>query len=352
MPQEKLRSKLIRVAYQHHELRAHLLPLLKSAGEFEDAIENRTFKSDATNRDVKFKSLPSEQQKKIREEWTKKKDSKSVKLTDEHREALAEYDLDIVGDDVAQAIEIAKKIKEGIESSADICQMSPSVCKGNKGLTRDKMPQIEGDKTLQQLQSSKDPADKRKAEAMIAAGADPDVKQPIMQQLVDHLSKKGVKTKKKRTPVGMLKATQKEIKAEKVYALANNYLKGKFPDIDDSVIVSRDGHLLDGHHRWAALLLIDPKHEMNVKVVDMDIDELLEQADAFPGVYKADIKGTPLPDEKQKKSNLASTQTRHKQTYIEDQFIRLAHSQTNRAPFSPILRIINNERRVRQFFSV
>ena len=91
MSQEDLRSKVIRVAYHNPDLRPHLLPLLKSAGAFEDAIEGRTFKSDATNRNVKFKSLPPEQQKKIREEWAKreeknKDDPKSVKLTDVERD--------------------------------------------------------------------------------------------------------------------------------------------------------------------------------------------------------------------------------------------------------------------------
>ena len=71
--------------------------------------------------------------------------------------------------------------------------------------------------------------------------------------------------------------------------------------IDASVVVSRDGHILDGHHRWAALLAIDPSRKMKVKVIDMDMKDLLEESQAVPGVYKADFEGNPLGEDDQKK---------------------------------------------------
>ena len=76
----------------------------------------------------------------------------------------------------------------------------------------------------------------------------------------------------------------------------HSFLQGKFPGIDDSVIVSRDGHILDGHHRWAALLTIDPARKIKVRVLDMNMEELLQEAQVVPGVYKADFEGNPLPE--------------------------------------------------------
>lgn len=270
-------------------------------------------------------------------------------LDPEHREEIKEYKLTIVGDDARQAVEIARKIKKGIEKSADICKMNPPVCEGNMGLTRDKMPQIEGEKTVKQMlrtdedhiknDQHKHPTEvgedgkpkkvpfsklpekeqgklksgwdleRRKGKAMVQAGADPDSDKNVLQHMIDHLSKNGVKTSETTVPVGSLKATQAEIKADKTFGMADAHLKGKFDKIDDSVIVSRDGHILDGHHRWAALLTIDPAKQMKVKVIDMDMKDLLQEAQSVPGVYKADFKGDPLEESEQKDYKTKSKST-------------------------------------------
>lgn len=218
----------------------------------------------------------------------------------EDKEVLKEYSLTIVGDDVEQAAEIVRKIRKGIDRAADICKMSPSVCRENKGLTRDKMPQIEGEKSVKQMLASKDPVDQAKGKAMVQAGADPDSDEPILKQMLDTLAKRGVKTKRTTMPVGHMKATQQEIQAFKVYGMADNYLKNDFAKIGDTIVVSKDGHILDGHHRWAALLTLDPGRKMDVLQVDLTMNDLLKEAASFPGVYKADFKGNPLPEKDQK----------------------------------------------------
>lgn len=223
------------------------------------------------------------------------------KLPKEFRQDLENqgFKMNVVGKDAKRALEIARQIERGIRQSADICKLDPSVCEQNLGLTRDKMPQIEGEQTIKQMLKGK-PGEIAKAKAMIQAGGDPDSDKTIMQQMVDHLEKNGVTTKNAEIPVGKLKATQSEIKADKVFGMAQAYLKGKFPNIDDSVVVSSDNHILDGHHRWAALLTIDPGRTMKVKQIDMTMKELLKEAASLPGVYQADFKGDPLDEEKQK----------------------------------------------------
>jgi hypothetical protein len=228
-------------------------------------------------------------------------DATAEDISPAHRAEIADYKLNIVGDSATQAVEIARRVKEGIAKSADICKLNPPICSENLGLTRDKMPQIEGEKSVKQMLESDDALDKKKGEAMVQAGADPEDDRPVLQQMLDHLAKNGVRTSKAEVPVGSLSATQSEIKAAKVYGMADAHLKGKFDKIDDSVVVSRDGHILDGHHRWAALLAIDPNRKMKVKVVDMDMKDLLEEAQSVPGVYKADFAGEPLGEDDQKK---------------------------------------------------
>jgi len=309
------------------------------------------------------------------------------KLKPEHREAIKEYNLEVVGNDAAQAVEVARKIKEGIKKGSDICKMNPPVCEGNKGLTRDKMPQIEGDKTVKQMleavkkDGSPDEEARAKGKAMVQAGADPDSDKTVMQQMIDHFKANGVKTRKSKAPVGMLKATQSEIKAEKTYGMADSYLKGKFPNIGDSVVVSRDGHILDGHHRWAAMLTVDPSREMNVQVIDMDMDDLLREAQSVPGVYKANFEGAPLDEAEQKKYKSESStkfkakgkgkgkrafdltagfdvQASHNRvadadrTAMENGVIRLAHARPElRSSLRSVLAHINNDRAVRAAFA-
>lgn len=135
--------------------------------------------------------------------------------------------------------------------SEDFCKVSPNICKGNLGIPRIKMPQIaEGD----------------------------------LGDFVDYLKEKGVKSQKTVMPVNKLKATQKEINAQKSEAIAESIMKGGLRP-GTAVIVSSDGHILDGHHRWAAGLLAMSKGKkvtMDVIKVDMPIKKLLDAAYKYP----------------------------------------------------------------------
>jgi len=229
------------------------------------------------------------------------KNPKRVKdLTPKEKAEIKEYKLRVVGDDATAALELSRLLKRGIDRAADYCQIKPSACRDNLGLPRSKMPQIAGGKTLSQLRRSKKPGDQAAAEAMMAAGADPKVRGTIAQQFLARLKASGVQVRKKRIPVGMLKATQREIQAAKAAGMADAHLRGDFPKIDAAVLGSEDGYILDGHHRWAALTMIDPYRDMEVIVVDLPIKELLYEAAATPGVYLADFAGIPLSNAEQR----------------------------------------------------
>ena len=55
----------------------------------------------------------------------------------------------------------------------------------------------------------------------------------------------------------------------------------------EPIIVSKDGYILDGHHRWAALVALDIANggsgdiEMNVKQVDADAETLVKKTNEF-----------------------------------------------------------------------
>ena len=93
--------------------------------------------------------------------------------------------------------------------------------------------------------------------------------------------------------VGKLKPTQSEINNEKVKRFMKSDDK-KF--LYKKVLVSSDNYLLDGHHRWAALLGLDAKNEIECVRFSVPIKKLLKLAHSFDkveyhGINKAIVTG-------------------------------------------------------------
>ena len=138
-------------------------------------------------------------------------------------------------------------------------------CGRNKGVMRDKMPQI-GGKAVPGTKADKLPKnDKGEVDGT--------------PQFIDALTKAGVKTNQTKKLASELKATQNELVGEKVAGMTNNtaFDPGKKP-----IFISKDGYVLDGHHRWAAVVGRDAGDgklgdlTMNVIEIDMGIDDLLK----------------------------------------------------------------------------
>lgn len=148
--------------------------------------------------------------------------------------------------------QFATRAGERLIRALDWCKSNPA-CKGNLGIPRSRMPQI----------TSTDVPD-------------------FLDWLRD---KKGVRSRVGTEPVGYLSATQKEINPQKVEKMMSA------PDsvLMKPVMVSRDGYLLDGHHRWAALLAKDPGLTIRTVRIDMPIRELLKVSHEFPKSFKAGI---------------------------------------------------------------
>ncbi len=119
---------------------------------------------------------------------------------------------------------------------------------GHRGHVRSEMPQLEGDQ---------------------------------VDKFVASLQELGVNVVRTEVAVGDLKPTQKHMDTEKVRGMAENAMKGEFPKIKDPVVVSNDRHILDGHHRWAALRALGPKNTMRIIQVDLPIDQLVSLARNF-----------------------------------------------------------------------
>jgi len=84
------------------------------------------------------------------------------------------------------------------------------------------------------------------------------------------LSDDKIAGKKAYVSVSELKPAQTEIIKEKAFAMAiKSLLRGKWDGADLGAIISNDNYIMDGHHRWAATFLIDPKAKVQGTVVDL-----------------------------------------------------------------------------------
>jgi len=77
-------------------------------------------------------------------------------------------------------------------------------------------------------------------------------------------------SKKAAIAVKDLKPAQTEIIKEKAFGMAIAMLtKGKWDNQDLEAIISKDNFIMDGHHRWAAVSLIDPSAKIVGTVINL-----------------------------------------------------------------------------------
>lgn len=103
-----------------------------------------------------------------------------------------------------------------------------------------------------------------------------------------HLERKGFSVREESIDPRALVATQREIDSRKV-AVITKYLQehgGRLRDEGGTLIVSKEGGVVDGHHRWAATALYATMHpgtRVTILRVDADIHQVLNAAFTFPG---------------------------------------------------------------------
>jgi hypothetical protein len=162
------------------------------------------------------------------------------------------------------AAEMAKMGKAA--PTFDLCNVSvPGTnlfCAQSKGIPRVQMPQLDREQT-KQFRSFLQPIAFRK-----------------------YLKGEGYKLTKTTEKASYLRATQDQLNGAKVAA---NIEKFETKGGPRRIIVSRDNYILDGHHKWAAVLGIDARNnrigdkDMDVTRVDISITKLLEEAEKFTG---------------------------------------------------------------------
>nr|WP_315245979.1 PLxRFG domain-containing protein [uncultured Albidiferax sp.] len=107
----------------------------------------------------------------------------------------------------------------------------------------------------------------------------PQIKAEHRGAMVNFLNARGIAHEQVEIPAGDLKPTQAEFSPAKV-ELAKAFEGG-----DRSILVSADGHVLDGHHQWLAKM--DAGEPVKAIRLDAPIGKLLEQVKEFPSAEAA-----------------------------------------------------------------
>lgn len=159
--------------------------------------------------------------------------------------------------------------------SVDVCRISvPKTnlfCQQSKGIPRIEMPQFSGTPV------PGSPADSMQRNKRGRVD--------VTDAFLAHLEANGIGVEEKDVPASFLKATQAEMNGSKIGGMMRAMSAGTLTE--SPVFVTRDGYVIDGHHRWAAKVGVDAQDgelgdvTMPVRMLDMEIGEALDFANAF-----------------------------------------------------------------------
>ena len=182
------------------------------------------------------------------------------------------------------------EVKKNQEPTYNLCKVSlPNsnlFCSGNKGIPRAKMPQfkgepVEGSQAWDVLQKAKE-TNPNETEAN---------GEPYFRQM---LADKGIKVTDAEVPSESLKATQSELVGDKVLGMKSVLDAGPshpaYKKMTSPLYVSKDGYVVDGHHRWAAITAYNMEHPDNplplkAMIIDQDIDQAIETSNDFANEF-------------------------------------------------------------------
>ncbi len=106
----------------------------------------------------------------------------------------------------------------------------------------------------------------------------------LTSNFLEFLDSEGISHKKVNMPSEKLKVTQGEIDIGKIIPFIKD---GLVIRNNKPLLISSDGYILDGHHRFVAIYIIDKYKKIPVVIIDLPIVKLLELTKRFNKVsYK------------------------------------------------------------------
>lgn len=117
----------------------------------------------------------------------------------------------------------------------------------------------------------------------------PQIPKDKVESFIGFMEKKGIEVARGLAQTKDLKSTQHSYRRSKVEKLLQDEKALKMP-----LMVSKEGYILDGHHRWLAQRKAGNKMTPVVRF-GCDIDSLIAMGHAFPASFRADEAKIPRP---------------------------------------------------------
>jgi hypothetical protein len=108
------------------------------------------------------------------------------------------------------------------------------------------------------------------------------------KDFIDFLAKNGVTVTQDSIDPRSLMATQNELNGAKVGQMLEGYMSGKFDVGSQTIFTSKEGDVLDGHHRWAATALYsmaNPGTTIGEIRANADISRLVDLGRQYAGAH-------------------------------------------------------------------
>lgn len=115
----------------------------------------------------------------------------------------------------------------------------------------------------------------------------PQIPGDVLPEFIAYMEANGVPYTRCRKPAKDLRASQRDGDKEKVESLMQEPEKLKAP-----LIISKNGWILDGHHRWAAAMALDPNMEMDCVKFECTINELVALGHKFGPSFRKTVHET------------------------------------------------------------
>jgi len=137
------------------------------------------------------------------------------------------------------------------------CEINKTNCSSTKGIDRKDMPQIY---------------------------------EEHIDEYIDFLDENGITHEMEwGVEVGKLKPTQANISVPRIKKILTRLVNGYYTDTYGSklnplsrrLLATKDGFILDGHHRWASLLFLSPKNKINVFRINANINDIIALSKKF-----------------------------------------------------------------------
>lgn len=112
----------------------------------------------------------------------------------------------------------------------------------------------------------------------------PQIPKDQINKFIEFLGEHGIEVKSGKIAASKLKPIQKHVNVEKV-----EHMKQDPKTLKQPCIISKDGCVLDGHHRWVANKELDENMPMNVIMCMCSIKELVSLGHQFEGSFTKTI---------------------------------------------------------------